>query len=221
MRKIIHQTWKDSNPPPEIYDPSWISSWKQHHSTWEYKLWTDNELEELTSRYLPESLEWFRSVKGVVRADFGRYLILWVHGGLYADLDYECLRPFDKFLSDDLFLSWEGPDKLAVNVALMGSEPGQKIFRHACLECVRGWDSARAPKQIHLMTGPGMFTTISKGLHLRVRDCDRFCYLDWRQGEALCSGKIQRYEIPALKQQALEAGCFSITYWTGNWDHEY
>lgn len=27
------------------------------------------------------------------RADVFRYLVLWVHGGYYADVDVECLKP--------------------------------------------------------------------------------------------------------------------------------
>lgn len=42
---------------------------------------------------------------GVLRSDFWRYLVLAVEGGVYADTDVECLKPFEQWAYD---ASWEG-----------------------------------------------------------------------------------------------------------------
>jgi len=43
--KIIHQIWIGSSLPEEYY--CWQKSWQQYHPGWEYKLWTDKDIEEL------------------------------------------------------------------------------------------------------------------------------------------------------------------------------
>jgi len=35
---------------------------------------------------------------GVARADFARYALLYQYGGVYADMDFECKRPFERLL---------------------------------------------------------------------------------------------------------------------------
>ncbi|GAA5931993.1 hypothetical protein JCM3775_004207 [Rhodotorula graminis] len=49
---------------------------------------------------------WDRLVEpGVLRSDFWRYLVLAVDGGVYADTDVDCLKPFNQWAYD---ASWEG-----------------------------------------------------------------------------------------------------------------
>src|ERR1700761_6721881 len=45
--RIIHQVWLGS-PFPEKYK-EWQKSWKTHHPEWEYRLWTDADIERLVS----------------------------------------------------------------------------------------------------------------------------------------------------------------------------
>ena len=51
--KIIHQSWKNEDVPEHYH--AWISTWKQNHPDWVYKLWTDDENRELVARHYP----WF------------------------------------------------------------------------------------------------------------------------------------------------------------------
>ena len=37
----------------------------------------------------------------VARADFARYAMLYQYGGVYADMDVECMRPFDDLVKYD------------------------------------------------------------------------------------------------------------------------
>jgi mannosyltransferase OCH1-like enzyme len=61
-------------------------------------------------REFPEYLEAYRRLaKGVERADFFRYMVVLRHGGVYADLDTECVRPLDALLrsGDTLVAGWD------------------------------------------------------------------------------------------------------------------
>lgn len=91
---IIHQTWKDAHVPPQ-FQP-FVDGWKAMHPTWEYRLWTDaDNLELITSKY-PHLLSMYNAFdNGVKRADVARYCILHTHGGVYVDLDFECVKPLD------------------------------------------------------------------------------------------------------------------------------
>ena len=89
---IIHQTWKDNNIPQSMR--SWQSSWQKHHPSWEYRLWTDEDNYRLVAEYYPWLLPVYEGFsEPVMRVDLVRCLILKHYGGVYADLDFECLKP--------------------------------------------------------------------------------------------------------------------------------
>lgn len=90
--KIIHQIWIGS-PLPDKYLPL-IASWQEHHPDWEYILWDDAMIEAFG---LVNKEQYDRSTNWGQKADIARYEILYRLGGVYVDIDFECLRPFDIF----------------------------------------------------------------------------------------------------------------------------
>lgn len=62
----------------------------------EWVLWTDEYNRRLVERYAPEFLVKYDGLKSeIYRADAVRNLYMFVFGGVYADLDTECLRPYE------------------------------------------------------------------------------------------------------------------------------
>lgn len=90
--KIIHQIWLGSPVPQQFYPL--IETWKTLHPDWEYKLWTDNDIEEFD---LTNKLIYAIAPNYGMKSDIARLEILYRHGGLYIDLDQECLLPHDIF----------------------------------------------------------------------------------------------------------------------------
>lgn len=93
--KIIHQT----APADEArWHPAWFEcqkTWKEKFPEFEYKMWTDEDIEEL----IKTKYEWFYPTwkgydRNIKRIDTARYFILYEYGGIYADMDYECLDNF-------------------------------------------------------------------------------------------------------------------------------
>lgn len=92
--KIIHQTAKTEVIP---------NNWKDYqrkvislHPEWKYILWTDKDNDKFVKEEFPEFYKiYFNMPKNIMRADVIRYLLMYKVGGLYLDLDYEFLRPFD------------------------------------------------------------------------------------------------------------------------------
>jgi mannosyltransferase OCH1-like enzyme len=111
---IIHQTWKDEAVPAEFRE--WQESWRRHNAGWKYKLWTDAEIDALVRERFPELYGIFRAYPApIFRVDLGRYLILKAFGGVYADLDCECLRPLEPLLAGKLLAIGLEPESHRAN----------------------------------------------------------------------------------------------------------
>lgn len=96
--RLLHQTWKTNVPPAELVP--YIESWRVHNPGWGYKMWNDTA----ALSFLEEEYPWFHKhienfKSGVEKADILRYFILYHFGGVYADLDMECLRPWEPLLA--------------------------------------------------------------------------------------------------------------------------
>ena len=49
--RIIHQTWKDHDIPERFRAAQ--ASWRTAHPDWEYRFWTDEDLERLVAERAP------------------------------------------------------------------------------------------------------------------------------------------------------------------------
>ncbi len=92
--KIIHQTWANDKPPEQL--AIWSKTWKDHHPNHEHLIHTDEDNERLVMSHFPKHLESYRSFPhNIQRVDIARLMWLYVYGGIYADMDVECLRNTD------------------------------------------------------------------------------------------------------------------------------
>ena len=145
---ILHQTWKDENLPEQLR--LWRRSWLEKHPDWTSHLWTDTDLRQLIQRHYA----WFLPIydhypEQIMRVDAARCFILHYYGGVYADLDVECLRPIDALLEGKHLVLGLEPEahlqqdiviqsglKQIISNALMASQPGDPFWQHAFLELV-------------------------------------------------------------------------------------
>ena len=68
-------------------------SWSKLNPDFKYILWNASAVEELVATMYPKLLDTYHSYgHWVQRADVSRYVILHQYGGIYADLDLECLK---------------------------------------------------------------------------------------------------------------------------------
>lgn len=97
--KIIHQIWWPFDGKSEV-PPDWVrfsESWKKAYPDFEHKIWGDAEARSFVSRNYPDFFPTFESYDAPVkRVDTLRVLLLHHFGGLYADMDVECTRPFEE-----------------------------------------------------------------------------------------------------------------------------
>ncbi len=129
--RVIHQTWKTTDIPDQYLDC--VNSVKACNSGFEYRLWTDMDNRE----FIAAKCAWFLPIydayrHAIERADAVRYFILYTYGGVYIDLDMECLRPIEQLLENaDVFLSVEaGPNitDQVISNAFMACPAGHPFF---------------------------------------------------------------------------------------------
>ena len=127
--RVIHQIWYqgESAAPPQYrkYRESWLTK----HPTWEHRFWDEAACRALLAERYPEYLPTWEAYPAMIqRIDSIRYFILDAHGGVYVDMDMECLRPLDPLLAGcDLLLS----RTVGYNNAAFAGIPDHPLFRHA------------------------------------------------------------------------------------------
>ncbi|TPX34705.1 hypothetical protein SmJEL517_g02673 [Synchytrium microbalum] len=78
---------------------AWSNTCKRLHPMWEYRLWTDEDNDRIVHEHYVWFLPTYKSFKKpILKVDSVRYMYMHRYGGVYADLDVECLRPMDSLL---------------------------------------------------------------------------------------------------------------------------
>lgn len=123
--KIIHQT----APERHLWKPEWKQCQDTVHKIFpdfRYKLWSDKDLDQLVKDFFP----WFYPVfisypEQIYRVDAARYMMLYLYGGIYIDMDYEILENFYPYLDPSIPSVVESPfsNNEKVQNSLMASPP--------------------------------------------------------------------------------------------------
>jgi mannosyltransferase OCH1-like enzyme len=122
--KLIHQIWIGDDKPLPMWHSRFLESWKTNHPQWTYKLWTNSDVFPLRNQHAFDVAPNVGS-----KSDILRYEILYRYGGLYADIDFESLKPLDPLLETvkcDAFAGFESPTHTyaeSISNALIGCEP--------------------------------------------------------------------------------------------------
>jgi mannosyltransferase OCH1-like enzyme len=152
--KIIHQIWLGSPLPEEFKVLQ--QSWFEYHLDrgWVYKLWTDEDVAQLKLY----NQEFYDATDNYgVKSDILRWELLYNFGGVYVDMDYECLHALDDLhYTYDFYTALQPLDTAFVQLgaALVGSRPGHPILEHCISTIKNDWHHKGAPKK----TGPVHFT---------------------------------------------------------------
>lgn len=164
MIKIIHQTWKSKKNIPNIFKQEWLDSWRLKNPSWEVKWWDDEDCRNLIKNHYPAFLFLYDGYeKNIHRADVFRYFMLHKYGGVYADMDCECIEPLEKIIKeqDRIILGKEmtlghGLDPATSN-AFMYSVPGHPFWEYVC-ESLEFYDLITEKEEVLAKTGPLMLT---------------------------------------------------------------
>ena len=159
--KEIFQTWKTKTVDHPVLH-QWQESWLLHNPSYKYVLWDDEDNRLFIERYFNDFLPIFDGYdKAIKRADAIRYFYLYTYGGIYADLDFECLKSFNDILENgdaDIYLGSMGimdSEKFSMhNIpnAIMISKPSCNFWK-IVINALKtlGSDNTLAPE---VATGP-------------------------------------------------------------------
>lgn len=152
--KKIHMIWLGS-PPPEFVRTC-FQSWKALHPTWEVRLWTEDDLRWF---HLKNQKAYDSSRNWGEKSDIFRYEILEREGGIHADTDFECIKPFDDICKiADFFtgLTYSHGAPAFYN-GLIGCRPGHPIIKR-CVSSLPVGNGDNNFARILTTTGPAFFT---------------------------------------------------------------
>jgi len=149
--KKIHQIWLGDAFPDRF--KKWQESWLFYNTDYEYKLWTDDNIDiEL------ENKEIFKNTENLgAKSDILRYNILKQQGGIYIDTDFECIKNFDDLLYLDFFAGNGHVEDPEIFMGIIGCVPQHNILN----SCVNDLKVKKVPNDIELimrLTGPYYFT---------------------------------------------------------------
>ena len=121
--RIIHQIWLGDEPLPHGA-ADWRATWRQQHPDWDHHLWRSPPFT------LVNQHEFDTAKHQAQKADILRYELLFHFGGVYADVDVECLKSFEPLLAAPAFAGYERPEEYYLCNAVIGAEPGSLFMRH-------------------------------------------------------------------------------------------
>lgn len=148
--KVLHQTWKSTDIPPHLR--GFRDSWLRYHPGWEYRFWNDQANEALIADHYAALLGDYRRLQPtILKLDFVRLAYLHRFGGVYADLDYEVVRPLDDLLETSHALVGREHDGIGrpmrgrdyVINALLASPAGHPLWLEVMHGMVRGYRARR------------------------------------------------------------------------------
>ena len=219
---IMHQTWKNTHIPAEWQ--RYQASWWQQHPQWTYRLWTDDD----NRRFIHTHYAWFLPTydaypEAIMRVDAVRYFLLHHYGGVYVDLDFECIQPLASLLSHAaLVLGVEPPehtdmtlareralDRIVCN-ALMASQPQHPFWEHVftlLMQC------RNEPGPLDA-TGPFFLTRAYESYAEKQQVRLLPSTLIYPVTKTECwAGKL---ESPGFRQQATQHA-YALHHWSGSW----
>lgn len=223
--KLLHQTWKTQQIPAEFR--RWQQSCMERHKGWVYKLWTDDD----NRRFIATHYPWFLNTyvnypTAIMRVDAVRYFILLFHGGVFLDLDYECLLPLDGLIKDRRFVIGVEPQEHArltqprirrlkklLCPTVMASEVGHPFLHHVCQELVQ---SSANPGVLDA-TGPFFLSTVYNLYHEK----EYLSIIEAGRLYPLSKPECRRStHDPEGASMAHTAGAYGIHHWKGTWFQE-
>lgn len=159
--QIIHQTYKTSTLPPVWKETP--KSWMRNHESWSYMFWDDTDCRKLVSKYFPNFLSVFDAYQyPIQRADAVRYMMMYVYGGIYVDMDIACKKPVDSlfYKISDIYLL-RTPNTGIITNCFMASKPGCNFWLHVIqmmIERARNPSTLWVTRHVEIMntTGPAM-----------------------------------------------------------------
>jgi len=163
----VWQTYKTKDLPKQAEEAR--ETWISNNPDWKCELYDDDDIDNYIQRYWSKKMySFYKDLPvGVMKADLWRYLILKTHGGVYSDIDSECLKPI---------ADWEEEHSFETkNILLIGLENNEHFcqwtiystkehpaMKYVCHYILANYEEngidTKDKDFVHKTTGPGIWT---------------------------------------------------------------
>mmetsp|Transcript_669 Transcript_669/g.1645 ORF Transcript_669/g.1645 Transcript_669/m.1645 type:complete len:651 (-) Transcript_669:85-2037(-) len=129
--RIVHHIWLGSKNIPNRGE--WMKTWKRFLDAegWTFRFWRDADCEQLDM----VNRKAFENASNLgEKSDIARYEILRQYGGVYVDIDFECVRSISEFMNEmarfnaSFICGLSNVGALEVNNAFIASIPHHPIL---------------------------------------------------------------------------------------------
>lgn len=131
--KIIHQTAPTNSKDWHLLWYKCQESWKKNFNDFEYKLWNDQQIDDLVKEKYPQYWSVYNEFPiHIMKIDFVRLCFMHQFGGIYADMDFFCYKNFYNELVGNVYLLENPYGNDPIENSLMCSTPGHNFW----IECM-------------------------------------------------------------------------------------
>lgn len=162
---IVHQTAPQDR---SRWHPRWThcrKSWRKvcPGPDYEHRFWDDDDLRALVAEAFPEHLETYDGYEEhIQRVDFARAAMLYLHGGIYVDMDVEALKSPMRELAPGKISVVESPYRRNERHqnSMMASPPGHPFWKALVKEAANRFSCKNTKASTWWLTGPQLLDAL-------------------------------------------------------------
>ncbi len=209
----MHFIWLGS-PLPAIC-AEMIATWKKLHPDWVVRVWTDADANAFP---MQNRVAFDIASNYGEKSDIFRYEILYHLGGMYADIDFECLQSFEELHRSCEF--YTGALEQYVLNGLLGCRPGHPIIK-ACMDNIRIGNGDHDSERIMRDSGPYYLAEMIES-NLTLADEGRVVVFPANVFYPFPSAYRFDYRDPKeIKELFARPESMAIHYWTSTWQRNW
>jgi len=182
--KKLFQTWHTRELPPSMINA--VNKIKTDNPELEYYLFDEDDCLQFIKHHFTDDVvnAFIKLVPGAYKADLWRYCVIYIHGGVYLDIKYQCIDGFKliDIMDKERFVlerpnHWK-PESYGIYNALIIAKPKNPIFLDCIKRIVKNTQTNYFGFNELYPTGPGLvgdlyFNNIKENIE-KIHDFDLF-----------------------------------------------
>lgn len=229
--KVIHRMWLDKNINNNMVAPkkynNYIDTFNKYNPDFHVEFWNTEKVLNLFDKYpiIQKYYDtWINLPHHIQKCDMARYFILYLFGGVYIDMDFNCYKNLSPLLNRELLLIMEPPEHSEI------FEAGRKLYNGfiGSIPYHQFWidwldyivESVKESDDVMETTGPLNFGRFWEQSIYRViplvDTCDilplYYCYDDPHCLTRICENRLDKADRKS-KNYHKKLGNYASTHW--------
>ncbi len=126
--------------------------------------------------FMPDAEEIYSKLtNGAAQADFWRIAALYVHGGVYMDIDATLVCPLEEILKNETTALYTGKTKDDLTNFFLATAPGNEDFKRVLEEIRKNILAHTGRESVFETTGPAALNSVMKGKNFAFRKRGNVC----------------------------------------------